>query len=800
MKVPLSWLKEFIAIDASASEIADALTRSGTEVEDIAHVGGGLGDIVVGEIVTVDSHPNADRLRLCTVNDGTQTVNVVCGASNFSAGDKAAFAPVGSVLPDGMKIKRAKIRGEVSLGMLCAEDELGLSEGHEGIMLMSPDVAAGTPLTELLPPEDTVLTLEITWNRSDLLSIIGIARELSAVLEIPYQVPEPTFVESDIDVADMAQVTVQDDAACSRYTARVLQGLTDGDSPDWMQRRLTLCGIRPISLLVDVTNYVLLECGQPLHAFDYDKIADTRIDVRCATEGERMSTLDGVERSLTASMTLITDGSGPVALAGVMGGAGSEVGEGTTNLLLESATFDPPSIRSTSSALKLNSESSHRFERDVDQTLADWGSRRATMLFLQLAGGSVCKGMIDVRPRQASPWDVALRFDRARKLIGMPIENDVMIGILQRLQLEVVSHDDSGCIVRVPTFRGDVTIEADLIEEIARINGLDELPDVLPSAVLSPHADDHVVRAGMRLREVLVGLGLTEIINYSFLSDRFLDRFDTDDARRLRLPNPVSGDFATMRPSLIPQMVDTLGRNLSYQNDDAALCEIGTVFHRLADGGQGEARNLCVGLMGQAGRSGHMNRASVSPEEMMAWVRGVLEATTSRLHAGAVVCEPCSAPEFEPGTCMAVQVSGRPCGRIGLLAKRISDKWRATGYWGILELEVEPLLSGLYQVPQAKPVPMYPAIRRDLALVVAETVTHENVTQIIRSAAPPELTNVDLFDIFRSSGVGDGRKSLAYSLTYRSSERTLTDDEASGFDSVIVAALSEGLGAEIREN
>ncbi|MDA1045124.1 MAG: phenylalanine--tRNA ligase subunit beta, partial [Verrucomicrobia bacterium] len=519
MKVPLSWLKEFVDFEATAEELAEALTASGTEVESISRSGGGLTDLVVGEIVEIGQHPNADRLRLCKVNRGSEQVNVVCGASNFNIGDKAAFAPLGATLPDGTKIKRSKIRGEVSLGMLCAADELGLSDAHDGIFLVDRDVAAGTPLTELLPAEETVLTLEITWNRPDLLSIIGVAREVAAIYGVAHRVPLPTFVERGRDVESLARVSVSDAAACSRYTARVIQSVTDGPSPAWMRRRLELCGLRSISCLVDVTNYVLLECGQPLHAFDFDQLAEHRIDVRCAQAGERLTTLDGGERCLTKDMTLICDGRGPVALAGVMGGSGSEIRDTTTNILLESATFDAPSIRATSSALNLSSESSHRFERSVDPELADWASRRAAMLFEALTGGEVAKGMIDIRKSPRRSLQVALRFDAARKLLGMPITNDEMTTILGRLKLPISEQDADGGVVDVPSFRFDITIEADLIEEIARLYGLDALPDVLPSAKLSPHADDRIPRAAMKARDLLIALGLTEVMNYSFLSD-----------------------------------------------------------------------------------------------------------------------------------------------------------------------------------------------------------------------------------------------------------------------------------------
>lgn len=810
MNVPLSWLKEYVDIDVSPRELASLLTFSGTEVEGIRTIGGDYAGIVAGEILAIEPHPNADRLTVCRVGNGTETLQVVCGATNFQVGDKAPLAQVGCVLPNGMKIKKAKVRGVESLGMLCAEDELGLSDRHEGLYLLPRDTPAGRPFAEIAGPPETVLELEVTPNRPDCLSMIGIAREVAALLGKPLRIPAVELREGARSVDSLAAISVEDPEGCPRYVARVISGVAVRPSPGWMQRRLAAAGIRPINNLVDVTNYVMLECGQPLHAFDHELLEGRGIVVRRAREGEAMRTLDGTARELRTEMLMIADTARPVAVAGVMGGAGSEIREATRTVLLESAYFKPAGIRQTSKRLGLSTESSYRFERGVDIENVEWASRRAAALMAELAGGETARGVIDCYPAKPARPQVELRLASARQLLGIGIAPERIEGIFQSLGLPVVDRKDGRMRVEIPAFRVDVDQEADLIEEIARIHGLDKIPAPPPAARLVPDADDRETRAMTFCRGTLAGLGLMETLNYSFVSERLLNLVGFGPAaERLVLPNPISADHTVMRDSLIPQMIETLGRNLARQARQAALFEIGRVFRRAGEACFAEEDRLCVGLLGPAGREGIQTASEVREEEMFQWIKGILEALcgachTPRMTAGGmtfpdVTLEPLVSPCLADGRGVAVRIGGERCGVMGLVGDRLRDEWRMTGPVAVLELAMAPLIRHVLDVPASRPAGTYPMVDRDVAMVVDDAVTHEAVLRAIRAQAPAELCDVRLFDVYRGGNLGKGRKSMAYSLTYRSMERTLRDEEVNGMHDAIKAMLRRDLGAEIRE-
>lgn len=800
MKVPISWLREYVDVEVTPEELAERLTFSGVEVEGIRRLGAGLEPLIVGEIVSFTKHPDADKLRLCQVNDGRQVLPVVCGATNFEVGDKAAFAPIGAQLPGGMRIEKRRVRGVESHGMLCAEDELGLSEDHGGILILDRSVSAGAPLAETLGLPDVVLELEITWNRPDCLSIIGMAREVAAILGKPLRLPVADLLESGAPVGESAAVSIEAPDRCPRYTARVLSGLTWKPSPLWMQHRLQRCGVRPISNIVDVTNYVMLECGQPLHAFDRSRLPGGRVTVRLARANETMTTLDGQVRRLTPDMLVIASETGPVALAGVMGGAGSDISAATRDVLLESASFDAPGTHRTSTALGLSTESSHRFERGLDPELSEWASRRATDLLVQLAGGTAARGVIDVYPRRAAPRRVTCRLARLQALLGISVPKDAVRRIFESLELAVESLDDEACVVRVPSFRGDLVLEADLIEEIARLHGLDQIPAAAPHGSISAGIDEAPAIQQARFRERLIGLGLQEILNYSFMSEKQLDWLGVENAAtRLVLPNPVSSDHGVMRPALLPQMIFTLGHNRSRQTPKAGLFEIGRVYGRDSAGKPCEDARVAVGLMGPVGRGTLAGRKAVEAEEMFGWLKGLLETVVRGQIGEDVVMEPGEHPLMEPGWCLAVLVGGTRLGMAGLMRQALREHWRIAEPVGLAELALAPLIAHADRRRTFGAVPVYPSITHDIALLVPEDTPHARVVETIRSAAPVELTDITLFDIFKGKAVGDGRKSMAYSLVYRSSERTLTDEEANRFDEAIRQALRQALNAEIRE-
>lgn len=803
MKVPVSWLNEFVDVsDLSVKELADKLTFSGVEVEGIEEVGVTLDDsFVVGDVLSCEAHPNSDHLHVCKVSDGTQEWQVVCGAPNARTGLKVAFAKIGAVVPEGgFTIKKAKLRGVESFGMLCSARELKLSDDHTGIMELDAALVAGTPLRDVLPPPETVFELEITWNRPDCLSVIGIAREFAALLKRPLRLPAVAFDETEAAVETFAQVRIEAPEKCPRYTARVMTGVKDGVSPDWMRRRLELCGMRSISLTVDVTNYVMLECGQPLHAFDYRTLAERTIVVRCATPGEKIKTLDGVERALEPDMLVIADAKVPSAVAGIMGGEGSEIATGTEHVLLESALFDAASTKFTATKLGLGTESSRRYERGVDPDLADWASRRAVALLAEYGGAKVAKGVIDVDHRAFKRGEVAMRFARAQEVIGVALSPDEMVGFLTALGLEVVSRDAVGATFRIPSFRLDLTLEADLIEEIARMHGLDAIPDRMPDSTSVSTLDDSPFYARARCRQLLLGMGFSEAMHYSFLSAQELDAFGTQGAeRRLPLPNPVSADYGVLRDSLLPQLAGSLGRNASRQVESAALFEMGRVFFKDADGNPGEEEHVALGLMGPFGRSAVDRRRAVSNEEALLWLKGAVETFVALQHAGTVDFARCDYSAMEPGWAADILLNGERIGRMGLLSAALRHQWRMACPMPLAELRLAPLLAGARGATAVKPVPQYPAVRRDIAFVAAASVTHRDVVEAVRKAGPKELTHVTLFDIFQPKEIAKGKRSMAYTLEFRSSDRTLTDTEVNAAFIKIVQALKDGLGVEVRE-
>jgi len=805
MKIPLSWLNDYVDIsDLSIQDLADKLTFSGVEVEGIEEVGAVLDDnFVVGEVVSCVAHENSDHLSVCVVNDGSEQFQVVCGAPNVRAGQKVPFAKVNAIIPNGgFKIKRAKLRGVESFGMICSAAELNLADTSDGIMVLASDVQTGSALRDLLPPPETVLDIEITWNRSDCLSIIGIAREFAALLDRPLKLPNVTFAEKGKPVDNFAQVKIEAPELCPRYTARVLHNVKDVPSPLWMQRRLELCGVRAISLTVDITNYVMLETGQPLHAFDLRRLSGQRIVVRRASENEVMRTLDGIERKLKDDMLVIADAEQAVAVAGVMGGEESEINAGgSESVLLESALFDPASVKFTASALGLTTESSRRFERGVDPDLADFASRRAAALLIEHAGAEAATGVIDCDYRNFTNTQVTLRFERTRQIIGCELSNQQMTSILESLGLKVVTSDSEKALFSIPSWRLDLSLEADLIEEIARINGLDNVPSQLPRTAAVSMLDDRFFYDRKRCRELLIGLGFSEAMHYSFLSAAELDAFDKRTAdQRAVLPNPVSADYGVLRDSLLPQLAASLGRNASRQVEVAALFEMGRVFQRDEQGVIHEDERISLGMIGAAGRVAIDRRRAVSNEESLLWLKGAVENLVAALHAGTLEFKSSDHPAMDAGWGVEILLNGESIGCMGVLAARLRHQWRMSLPMPLAEMRLEPLLAAVNKVDSVKAVPAYPAINRDVAFISDNQVSHNDVINCVRAVAPKELTKIELFDIFTSKEIGKGKRSLGYTLSFRSTERTLTDQEVNEAFMKIVKALKNELKVDIRES
>lgn len=791
MKLPISWLKDYVDFDDTIEGLCDQLTFSGVEVEGIDRHGGDFEGLIVGEIIAAEKHPEADKLQVCTVSDGETELQVICGAPNARAGLKTAFAPVGGKL-QGKTLKKAKLRGVESFGMLCSASELGVSSDHAGILELPADAATGADLKSALPEPDVVLELEITPNRPDCLSILGLAREIAVLYGKELKVPATDFAETGPAAADSASVDVQDSINCRRYTARTLTNVKVGPSPDWMQERLELCGIRPINNAVDITNYVMLETGQPLHAFDHAKLDGGRIIVRAATEGETMTTLDEIGRTLNPDRLMICDASQPVCIAGVMGGLTSGVSDETTAILLESATFDSASVRATGKALGLITDSSYRFSRGCDVENADFASRRATALLVAHAGATAGSGVIDIYPSPFAPYEVSMTFAKCNALIGIEVPPTEIRRIFEALQLGIANEDDSSITVRVPSFRPDLTRDVDLIEEVARIHGLDKIPAPSPVAFVIPGADDTPYRAQRRLREKLVGLGLQQAMNYSLVDAPLLDKLDPASAeQRIVLPNPMSKTRSILRTSIIPQMIESLGRNKTRQVPEAALFEIGPTFAAI-DGSNTQTNRLCIGAFGPVARDHLDKQRAVGAEEQFFALKGIVE------QLGDIRCQPATHPAMDVAADLIFR--GKSIGQIGILKAKLAKGWRITDAVAVAELELEPLLAGFGKVVKPKPISEFPASQRDAALLLDTKVSHEDVLEVIKKAAPKELVDVELFDIYEGDKLPEGKRSLAYRCTYQSMERTLKDEDSQGFHNKIKKALREKLGADVPED
>jgi phenylalanyl-tRNA synthetase beta chain len=605
------------------------------------------------------------------------------------------------------------------------------------------------------------------------------------------------FSESDTDVNGEIKVTVEDAKKCPRYTARVITSVTDGPSPDFMVKRLEACGVRPLGLLVDVTNYVMLELGQPLHAFDYTRLAGRQIVVRTAKAGETMKTLDGIERKLDETMLVICDAEKPSAVAGVMGGADSEIASGTKSVLIESALFEPASTKYTASKLGLASESSYRYIRGVDKDLADFASRRAVHLLQKYGGATVAKGVVDVDNRvQPLNADVTLDFDRARKLIGIDIPGEHMVGLLESIGLKRVAGDDGSATFAVPSWRWDIENNADLVEEIARLYGLDNIPDTMPSAPSISSLDDAPFRAKEKLRAYMTGLGFSEAMHYSFLSAAELEVFGKNEAR-LALPDPVSAEYGVLRDSLLPQLYQSLGRNASHRLEEGKLFEMGRVFSQ-NDGKPCENERLALGFFGPVGRDALARVKPVSVEESLLWIKGAVERIVKLVKVGKTEFRKAEHPAF--AAALEIVINGRPAGLLGVVSDKLRHPFRLTTQLALAEIDLKVLLKRVDAIGKVSQVPQFPVVMRDIAFVAGADVTHEAVVKTVRKAAPKELTDVKLFDIFTSKELGKGRSSRAYSLCFRSDDRTLTDDEVNAASAKIIEALKSSLAVEIRDN
>jgi phenylalanyl-tRNA synthetase beta chain len=770
---------------------------AGLEVEAFEELAPDFAGVVVGKVTRLEPHPQADRLQVAEVEDGARTYTVVCGAPNVAPGRLYPFAPPGATLSQGRKVKGAKLRGVVSEGMLLAEDELGLSGDHIGLMEIPQDLTVGRDLAGALDLADVVLEVAVTPNRPDCLSVLGLAREVAALIRQPLRHPEVTVSPLSEPVGSRAKVTILDPVGCPRYAARLLVDLTVGPSPFWLRRRLQVAGLRAINNLVDVTNYVLLEFGQPLHAFDFEKLEGREIVVRLPHKGERtFVTLDGQERPLEADTLLICDALRPVALAGVMGGLESEVTEGTRQVLIESAYFNPSTIRRTAKRLGLSTEASYRFERGVDPEGVIHALDRATQLMCQVGGGQALAGRLDEYPNPIYHPRLSVRVSRANQVLGTSFAKDDVLKLLRRLHLPAVEEGADTLMVQVPSFRGDLEREIDLIEEVARLAGYEAVPVTLPRGVVGTARPQVPERLKSEARRLLLGQGFFEVITYAFQAERLGALLgEADAAGALRLANPLSEEQACMRTSLIPGLLDTLRRNTLKQILDVRLFEVSKTFVPQAGAHLPQEEEWLAGLMYGA-REETSWLASKEPADFYD-LKGVVET----LLEGLLIPEPTFQPGALPPYLQAgaeVLAGGRRLGVLGELKPEIAAKLDLEGSVWVFNLKFAALAAAAQAFPLYTPLPRYPAVYRDIALVLADTVTMTRVAQALYHHGRPYLAEVRLFDVYTGEPIPPGKRSLAFSLSYRDPERTLTDDLVNRHHEALIKALAQDLGAELR--
>ena len=797
MKISYNWLKQYVEFDWSPQQLAQKLTMCGIEVEGIESLGANFDKIVVAQILSSDKHPNADRLSVCRVTDGATERQIVCGAKNYKVGDKVPLALAGAVLPGDFKIKVGKLRGVESQGMMCSEKELGIADDAEGLLILDPATRLGAPIADVLGGGDTVYDLEITPNRPDLLSIIGIAREVSALTGNLIKLPDVGFTGDGDPVETLAKVRVEDAALCPRYTARVVRGVKIGPSPAWLKTLLEKLGIRSINNVVDVTNFVLLESGQPLHAFDYNLLAGHEIVVRRAQKGEHLTTLDEKDRVLDEQMLVIADAQKGVALAGVMGGRQSEINDGTVDVLLESAYFVPTNIRSTSKRTGLGSESSYRFERGADVGICDWASRRAIALIQQLAGGRVARGVIDTLAAPVQPRRLACRFSRVNQLIGVEVPVEAVKRALTNLGLAIVGESTDRIEVDVPTFRVDLQREVDLIEEVGRIHGLDKIPSVVSRAEPATSKADIAYDRLHIVRQILNGAGYEEAVNQTLVAPPTAALTPLpSDLTQMKLQNPLNEDLSILRPSLLPGLLQNLRTNVARQTLDVRLFEIGRVF--AARGGKPhERRSLALAATG--GRAPNAWEADTLAAKADYYdVKGAVEALLARLKVPAVEFVPQQTPGGLFAQWAQVKAGNKALGEIGVLQEKIGREFDLRDPVALAELDLEEVLAAARWSKAYRPLAQCPSVQRDVALVLDAATTHEQVMAVFSRCRKNLVESIRLFDIFSGKTIPSGKKSMAYSLTYRAADRTLTDAEVNKAHAEIVARLKTELQCEVR--
>jgi phenylalanyl-tRNA synthetase beta chain len=805
MRISLKWLSEYVSLP-SVEELTRRLTAVGLEVEAVEQVGRDLEGVVAARIVSAEKHPDAEKLSVTRIDaGGGETLQIVCGAKNWQVGDIVPLATVGTTLPGGLEIHKARLRGVESSGMLCSAKELGLSGEGSGLLVLPRDAKPGTPIAEALGIEDTILEVNVTPNRPDCLSHIGIAREVAAFLGQEVRHPKKALKQSGGPASEAVKVQIEAPEKCPRYAARVIEGVRIGPSPLWLARRLEACGVRSISNAVDATNFVLLELGHPLHAFDLDKVAGHQIIVRVARPGERLTTLDGQERSLDPDDLVIADRDRATALAGVMGGGDSEISEGTTRVLLESAWFQPASIRRTSKRHGLHTEASHRFERGADPGMVIPAIDRCAAMIAQLCEGTVRKGVVDAHPRRHRPATVRLGWSRPAEVLGMPVQRGEARRILESLGFEPRRTTPKEAIFQVPSWRADVSREEDLIEEIVRAIGYDRIPETLPSVANETPSLPAEAQAVERIRQALEAGGFCESVNFSFVAPQDLEAITPGDAARIALKNPISAEMTVMRTSLVPSLLRNVAHNLRQYVEDVRLYEIASVYRRLPPGFPADAparEDLRLAAVA-TGRRSPVGWAQAGDPFDFYDLKAALERVLDGLGIESVRFSFGGEPWLHPRSACSLEITEpdgaqEVLGSAGELHPRVAAMLELPRGVFAFELSLEGLVRRARLVPAFRSIPRFPAVLRDLAVVVGDEVPAAQVLGLVRGESLVE--EVRVFDVYRGAPIPAGKKNLAMAIRYRASDRTLTDAEADVAHAGIVERLraDPAVQAELR--
>jgi phenylalanyl-tRNA synthetase beta chain len=808
MKISYNWLKQFIKVDWDAEKTGDLLTDLGLEIEGIERyesVKGGLEGIVVGEVLTCEQHPNADRLKVTTVTIGADApLQIVCGAPNVAAGQKVPVAPIGTTLytveGDAWKIKKGKIRGEESHGMICAEDELGLGESHEGILVLDAKEKVGTLVSDIFKIEnDQVFEIGLTPNRADAMSHYGVARDLKAGLlqhEISLELITPSVSSYHVDTRSLKiDVDVKDYEKCPRYCGVTISGVKVGPSPDWLQHRLKSIGLSPINNIVDATNYVLHELGQPLHAFDTHKIAGNKIEVKTCKAGTKFTTLDGIVRELHEDDLMICDSEKPMCIAGVFGGIDSGVSEGTTNIFLESAYFDPVSIRKTAKRHILNTDASFRFERGIDPNLTEYALKRAVLLILDIAGGEITSDIVDAYPKKIKDFEVRLSFENAKKLIGEEIPKETIKSILWSLEIKVNNVTEAGLGLTVPAYRNDVQREADIIEEILRVYGYNNIGTTEKlNASISNSSRFEDYKLQNIIGNQLASQGFYEIMANSLTSPKYIELSkDLDDAHNVKILNPLSNDLEVMRQSLLFSGLEAVSHNINRKRIDLKLFEFGKTYHQYA-GNREEHKHLSVFVTGK--KTEESWHTVATPSDFF-YLKGTLEVILERLGLTRLKSGPTKLDILSEG--MSLSIGKKTLVNFGLVKKSVLKHFGISQNVLFADFNWDNVLEmAKYNTNKFSPIPKYPEVRRDFALLLDHSVTFEDIHTIAKQTEKQLLKNVNLFDVYEGKNLPEGKKSYAVSFTLQDENKTLNDKQIDKIMSKLQSNFETKLGATLR--